>query len=516
MPSTISITSAFKTNIGLVRKENQDSVSTHDASEFDSKIDGLFVVADGMGGMAGGAVASRLTVETIPAIVSEALEDRTDPLTERQLASLIRDAVETANDTVWTQAKSNPELRGMGTTVVTVAVLDDKALLASVGDSRIYLCRGGVLSQITHDHSLVAEQVRSGQLTAEEARNSRYSNVITRAIGIAAVVEPELQLLELHEGDTLLLCTDGLTNMVEFQQIANVIGTTSDLEKACETLVDLALKGGGKDNVTVNLVRYGPFVPAIAVESNSPQHGFLGNTRENSPSAATSMIIQAAPRKRSYVSTIIAIAALAALGFVLPKAYNFSKEAPFLTPKPPVIQDKLIVPPKTDYAHLEYDKAVVVSKKLLNPFPVVVNAAGNIVAISRESGVAVSIAPDGKFKRFGPPDIGAESNPSSLYWVMDPQGNLYVSKKSTKAIYKFDPAGTRIGTVGEGELKGPEGIAISESGSLYVVDAGILKVFKSHAPSPKTSLTSAPSTPIDNTPQIGASDRPGSNGNASR
>ncbi|HZZ85059.1 MAG TPA: Stp1/IreP family PP2C-type Ser/Thr phosphatase [Anaeromyxobacteraceae bacterium] len=242
------------TDVGQRRDHNEDSFLV------DERL-GLFVVADGMGGHAGGGTASRLAVETIRDRVQRARE--VDPgtfssrtrLDEHPARNVLREAVETACSTIFHTAQREPALAGMGTTVTAVLVVEGVgAFVAHVGDSRCYLVRGGRIYQVSEDHSLVNEQLKSGAITLEEARTSRFRNIITRSVGFEEAVLVDLMGLVLQPGDRLLVCSDGLTNMVDDAQLLEV-SSTSPVEQIPQRLVDRANAAGGEDNVTVVVLR---------------------------------------------------------------------------------------------------------------------------------------------------------------------------------------------------------------------------------------------------------------------
>ena len=257
---------------GRLRSGNEDACG-HDVGA------GVFVLCDGMGGAAAGEIASHLAVETFLAAfpaheaavrnghglqaVALGDEDAT-PSSHSQpsaegVADRLHDAVVAANSAVFARAQGHPELRGMGTTLVALMFEETVegycAWMAHAGDSRCYLLRGGQLRQLTLDHSLVEEQVRMGQLTLEEAERSPLRSVITRAVGSARFVEPEITHAVVEPGDLFLLCSDGLTRELSDGEIERVLSARSSLDAACEQLVDDANHSGGRDNITVMLVR---------------------------------------------------------------------------------------------------------------------------------------------------------------------------------------------------------------------------------------------------------------------
>lgn len=231
------------TDVGVKRNMNQDFVYASDQPV--GNLSNLFIVADGMGGHNAGDLASRYTVETMVDYIEGAEEKRPIPLLEA--------AVEAANRVVMEKALSDKSLEGMGTTVVVATVQDDCLYVANVGDSRLYVLDDSI-HQITRDHSLVEEMVRAGQLNREEARNHPEKNIITRAVGVRNKVRIDFFDVGLYPGDKFLLCTDGLTNMVEDEDIYTLVKKETSLEAAARKLVNVANQNGGRDNISVVLV----------------------------------------------------------------------------------------------------------------------------------------------------------------------------------------------------------------------------------------------------------------------
>jgi len=231
------------TDVGRVRESNQDYVYTSESPV--GNLPNLFIVADGMGGHNAGDFASKYTVEQIVAYIEQA------PMTSP--VNLIRGALTKANDSLMAQAKSDTSLSGMGTTAVIATIIGDCMFVANVGDSRLYLLRDE-LRQITRDHSLVQEMVRMGEMDASEAKSHPDKNIITRAVG--AFEELEIDFFEEHvqPGDVILMCTDGLSNMVDDITIRQTIQTGRDVVEQVEHLVEAANRGGGKDNITVAVI----------------------------------------------------------------------------------------------------------------------------------------------------------------------------------------------------------------------------------------------------------------------
>ncbi len=231
------------TDVGLARSGNEDS---HLRGRT------VFAVADGLGGHQGGEVASAMAVEPLAALDGRAFADAD------QAAEALTAAIRAANQAILQRGRSDPELWGMGTTVTAAAVAHDRVLqLAHVGDSRAYLLRKGApLRQLTTDHTVVAEAVERGLLTREQAAIHPQRGVVTRAVGLDPDVRVDLpEPLELEPGDQVLLCSDGLTEVVDDDQIAGMLADQVDGDDACGTLIAAANRAGGPDNVTVVLLR---------------------------------------------------------------------------------------------------------------------------------------------------------------------------------------------------------------------------------------------------------------------
>lgn len=230
------------TDIGKRRSANQDFVYASDQPV--GNLSNLLIVADGMGGHNAGDLASRYTVESMVEYIEKAPEKRPIPL--------ISSAIHHANELVIEKSRSDKELEGMGTTVVAATEKDGYLYVANVGDSRLYLIDEEI-EQITRDHSLVEEMIRMGELQRKDARSHPDRNVITRAIGVRNPVRIDFFDVKLEDGDRVLLCSDGLTNMVEDEEILHIVKRSSSLKEAAQRLITEANKNGGKDNISVVL-----------------------------------------------------------------------------------------------------------------------------------------------------------------------------------------------------------------------------------------------------------------------
>ena len=244
----MKITSCAKSDVGRRRPRNEDGYLRNDALD-------LFVVADGMGGYAGGEVASRLAVQVVETALQPIASLPEGALNIARATEALRSAVRLASKRIHEEAESDPRLAQMGTTAVAMLFVDDHVLLANVGDSRAYRIRNGEITQLTQDHSIVAEQVRAGIITAEAARTSRMRNWILRSVGTEADVQVDIFVVRVEQGDLILLCSDGLHGMLDDAEIRDIALGTTVVETAADRLISRANENGGDDNITVVLAR---------------------------------------------------------------------------------------------------------------------------------------------------------------------------------------------------------------------------------------------------------------------
>ena len=244
---------AARTDVGRVRKGNEDSL--HASA---NAYRGLFIVADGMGGHAAGEVASEMAVEIVSHDLSD-LNDLDSADSHDRVARSLRDA----NRAVFERTRTERDKLGMGSTVSALLLSETRYVVGHVGDSRIYIVRDGVMHQLTKDHSLVQEQVDAGLLTPEQARRHPQSNVITRCIGMADEIEPDVFDGEARVGDAFLLASDGLTGMIDDRRIQQLLVSRAKPERIVDALIQEANMNGGNDNITAVVVR------VLAAESTS-------------------------------------------------------------------------------------------------------------------------------------------------------------------------------------------------------------------------------------------------------
>ena len=234
------------TDIGKIRESNQDSF----AVSVDGALPVWAVVCDGMGGANGGYFASSTAVGEF----SHGMDISFEGLKHKQIENLLCDIVSSANNTVFSAATKQEELKGMGTTLVSALVLGDYAYIAHVGDSRAYLVEGDKVKRLTTDHSVVQQLVEIGQITEQEARVHPEKNMITRAVGVKEDVQTDTSYVKMKKNSAILLCTDGLSNYVEESEIAQIVEDNIH-EDAAEKLVALALERGGSDNITAVIIK---------------------------------------------------------------------------------------------------------------------------------------------------------------------------------------------------------------------------------------------------------------------
>jgi len=249
------------TDTGKVREHNEDTIAT------DGDI-GLLVLADGMGGYNAGEVASGIAVKTVLNLIREQVEredltvlDKDTGMTRPSI--ILRDAINRANKIIYQTARSQPQCEGMGTTIVAALFFDNRVSIAHVGDSRMYRLRSDRFEQVTMDHSLLQELVDRGFYSAEEAQRAANKNYVTRALGVEPNVEVELQEAVVHKGDVYVLCSDGLSDMVEDDDIHLTISTFSaNLDTVAKQLIQLANDNGGRDNVSAVMAQVLDAFPA--------------------------------------------------------------------------------------------------------------------------------------------------------------------------------------------------------------------------------------------------------------
>lgn len=248
-----------RSDAGMVRTHNEDAVLVNPAR-------GLAVLADGMGGYNAGEVAAGMAISVLGTQIDKDLTQRAPHLPDESgrvaARSMLESHIALANSEIYQASQGQPQYAGMGTTLVMALFYDNSVSVAHIGDSRAYRVRAGKLELLTRDHSLLQEQIDSGMITPEEARNSQNRNLVTRALGVDPVVEPEIRDFDTLAGDVYLLCSDGLNDMVDDAAIASALTEAGDIDAAAAHLVQLANDNGGRDNVSVILVKVAREYPA--------------------------------------------------------------------------------------------------------------------------------------------------------------------------------------------------------------------------------------------------------------
>ena len=235
-----------KTDIGKAREKNQDYYYVSE----DTDVPRIYILADGMGGYKGGEVASKLATESVKKYIENNFSNIIKE--KEEILKLIASAVEYANMVVYEKSKEDKELEGMGTTLEVCVIYNNKAYIGHVGDSRVYRIRKDIIRKLTKDHSYVQQLIEDKKITREEAKTHPKKNMITKALGCTPFVEPDLRARNFEKGDIFIICSDGLTNMVDEKQIYEII--KQDIENATEKLINEANQAGGYDNITVIII----------------------------------------------------------------------------------------------------------------------------------------------------------------------------------------------------------------------------------------------------------------------
>lgn len=236
------------TDTGLSRDNNQDSFFHSDLEDFP-----LFIVADGMGGHNAGKIASNIAVETIK---ENFIANKNNLNTKKNIIRSIEESVSEANKKIYFKALSTPQCSGMGTTLTMAYIFENKIYISHIGDSRAYYIDDTDIEQVTEDDSLVNELIKNGSITVEEAINHPKKNIITKALGTSIDIEVGIQTIKYKVGDILIICSDGLTNMVRENTIFDIIQKEEDVKLACERLVEIAKENGGLDNITLIIIKF--------------------------------------------------------------------------------------------------------------------------------------------------------------------------------------------------------------------------------------------------------------------
>ena len=516
----MNVSAGAKTDPGQ-RANNEDHYLVVDTRRRGLRADGVLVIADGMGGRASGEQAAQAAVEAVDETLAELLDSRlAEPVV---LADALSTALRKANARVYALAQEDEGRKGMGTTCVAAVVEGDRLYLAHAGDSRAYLLRGAALSQLTADHSYVAEQVRAGAISEEGARKSRFRNIITRAVGIEPTLEAEVSDVEIKPGDVLLLCTDGLSNMVDEPEIIKTLAQSGSAQAAADKLVSLANRAGGKDNITAVVARLQAGTRTLRMQTADLARSEVpekSSATKNRPAPLPVGPGEPRPLRRGgwvwpSLAALFLLTGLGVSGALAGKlqhaGYKFQTAPPFAVPPPPPAPPA----PPLDLAHLAYDAPTIFYAQPVRGSFLAVSPEDGAVTVAPLSGTVVGLPPGGgnlpRFKYTLPfvrPQAAAPAGVRgaggvTLHTATDPQGNLYVSDAIAKTLTKYQPNGVPLGLIARSSLSNPQSVAVAADGTLYLIDAERLKVFRAHpstVPLPPIPVPAAPAAAPAATP----------------
>ena len=466
------------------RSNNEDSHTVIDVDRGDLNADGVILVADGMGGRNFGEAASSAAIDAVRDSLVDYL--RANQPTAIPVTDALAAALRKANSRVYALSQADPSSQGMGTTLVAAVINGTKLNLAHVGDSRAYLFGVDGLEQITDDHSFVADQVRAGNISEDGAKKSRFRNVITRAVGIEPTVAPDLDQFDLSNANSLVVCTDGLTNAVSDEEIAHILSTAPTAQGAADQLVDAAVENGGKDNITVVVSRFGSNDPIRKGVVGKPAPRPAMDTVDDDDSmylavpAAKAKPKKTKTQKRPHgtmiailgVVCVMAIGAASYFGSVLYGAgYVFTVSPPFVSkpvaPAPPA---------PTDLTNLAYAAPVKALDLPIQHDPMYVASNGSISVLTQKNQV-VTLNPLGQIAQttaLSPVVAGylhSKFSTEAQHTARDAKGDLYVANPQLKSIAKFDPSGRLLGQIATGKLHDTGAISVRDDGTVFVIDS---------------------------------------------
>ena len=514
----MNISAGAKTDTGQ-RPNNEDRFAIVDTRARQIRADGVLIIADGMGGRSFGEQAATAAVETTEDALAELLDNR--QVGEVVVADALATALRRANARVYELASEGEDRKGMGTTCVAAVVEGERLYIAHAGDSRAYLLRDGLLRQITHDHSYVAEQVRAGAITEEGARSSRFRNIITRAVGIEPTIDAEVSEADVQPGDMLLLCTDGLSNIVAEDDIVRALMQAPSPQAAADRLVQMAVKSGGRDNITAvvarlqagtrtlrmqvaDLVRDGQGRSADTAGAGIPANG----ASANGASANGAFPAASRPRRSPFwpiVSGLLLLALAAAGTGTALVARTLTRDGYTFKPSPPYAVRPVPSPPPPkppDPAHVAYDPPKLFYFNPVRGDLLAVNPSDGTVTVATLSGGVVALEPSSGqirykytlpfIKPLPPAPAGALGfSGATLHTATDPQGDLYVSNAVAKTVTKYRSNGDPLGLIAHSSLKNPQAVGAAADGTVYVIDGGRLLVLHAHS-----SATPLPPIPV--------------------
>jgi len=475
------------------RPNNEDFHSASNGEDLGINVDAVLVVADGMGGRNFGEHASETAVDVVKATLKEQLTG--DELDHAKIKAAIELALQTANDNVYELSQRDSESEGMGTTCVVAVIAQGRLHLGHAGDSRAYVIHHGRIELLTDDHSFVAEQVRAGIITEESARKSKFRNVITRAVGIEPTIAPDVAEYPAEEIDAVLLCSDGLTNMVKDRDLQKILLTAPSPQIAADKLVRMAKVAGGSDNITAVVARFGdgPIAEPSTTEDDPPDEATIDprdEVQEPHPQPSRAPI--------TVMSLLLALVLCVTLyaGYQLKHdGYQFQPTPPFFVKPPPPKP-----PQPLNLAILGYGPAMKLYPYTVRPEPLTLSTSTKSIAVVSSPGdeivrLSTSGTEMGKFPQqasvttthIGTSTMTAVDVPhwqaAPRHYATDAQGNVYIADAPAHVIYKISPTGELLMTLTEALTKvaKPESIAVDDTGNIYVIDGSILKVIPATA-----------------------------------
>jgi len=531
----VNFSVGFKTDIGRVREVNEDSFAVFRRQELADELDALLVIADGMGGGRAGDVASRIVAETVPETVQEFLFEQSGSRGKHSVGRILSDAIERANARIWMQQAEKRELRGMGTTCVAAALHDGRITIAHAGDSRAYLLRDGQLRQVTDDHSEVWQQVLAGSLTREEAARSKFRNSIIKAVGLSqSKVDADVETHALQDGDTIMLCTDGLNIELNDPEIATILAAAPTAQDACDRLVDAAVRKGGSDNVTVVTLRYGKFAPlatASVMHDTLPRIPEEDETvtdpepvwreperveRRPSPSRPRAAAVvheddeeaedeeESSSRGRqsrdgyaererqgggssmaaALISVLLLVVIAEAIGLALLSSNRkvTAAKVPDRIPSKAITEEDPVEWAEGEFTYSANPKTLYKKEPLrpdflfVEPYDTVIimTAKGKLLRVTDDGKVNAVAGPPVTLPRSGTKPTSQPKEGGGV--TFDAAGNRYQSDPKLIGIQKYDFRGTRKSPdITEGAVFRPTAIAVHRKAHLYVIDEGELK-----------------------------------------
>jgi protein phosphatase len=512
--TTTTISFGYKSDAGRKRDINEDSCAVLNHQQLNGRLEALMIVGDGLGGRRAGEVASSLLVETISLGVLETTASRVRPLNSTDIEQLLLDTIVRANGKIMTQGRFNQrsDARGMATTCVAAIVNENMVTIGNVGDSRIYLLRSGGIEQLTQDHSEVYKEFVKGNITEAEARNHRFRNQITRAVGLEPNVNPDISSVPLIDGDTLMLCSDGLTTEVPDDVICSILAAAPTAQDASDLLVSVALRHGGRDNVTVVVMRYGDFTPTGAIDKEyysrdeadtDPNQEWRKEVhveddlrwpeddREpatDQPEFETAANDHTVTRRPGSPNSIGLQIAFAAIGLLILAAlvegaliYNLHHQlrSVAIPPVPPPIKVVHAVPG-------DYNAPSLVMETRIRPDILQISAKGNPIIATLDGQLQTFLMREKKLLPLDPLIPRLPETPHSTGHVMqiksqadlycDASGNIFYLDPKTKCIETYAATGTRTNhDLGKGALTAPTKLVVDANDTIFIIDDGRLK-----------------------------------------